>query len=120
MTRFESAEVDFGVAALVLGDGEEVVARNVYADIVEPAIEAVAEGIAQGCGCELEVRTVFEVAVGGIVSQTVGCKLFVHNGSEHILALRDRTYVGEICAGFVEDLLAEYAGEEEVEVPVLI
>ena len=46
-TGFESAKIDFRIAALVACNGEYVVCTYVEADVVEPAVETVAERIAQ-------------------------------------------------------------------------
>ncbi len=63
MARVKTAEVDFRVAAAILGDGENVVGRYVETDIVEPTVEAVAECISKCHACELEVAAVFEIAL---------------------------------------------------------
>ena len=46
---FEASETDFGVASGVAGEGEGVVHGHVKADVAEPSVEAIAEGISEGC-----------------------------------------------------------------------
>lgn len=56
----EAAQADFRIAAGILRDCEEIVARNVEAYVLKPAVEAVAEGVAERKGGELEVGAVLE------------------------------------------------------------
>ncbi len=63
MARVETSEIDFRIAAAILGDSEDIVGRHIEADIVEPAVEAASECISECHACELEVAAVFEIAL---------------------------------------------------------
>ena len=63
MTGSEAVEADLGIASFVVGDGENVVGRYINADIVEPAVEAVAESVTQGDGSELEIAAVLKITL---------------------------------------------------------
>ena len=47
MSGGKAPKADFRVTALILRDGEEVVARHVETDVLKPAVEAVAECISE-------------------------------------------------------------------------
>lgn len=51
----KTPKADFRVTALILRDGEEVVARHIEADVLKPAVEAVAECLSERKGGEFEV-----------------------------------------------------------------
>ena len=105
VSRFKSSEIDFRIATFIAGDRENVVGGYIDANVAEPAVEAVAECIAEShCG-ELEIAAVFEITVGRIVCKTIGGELLIAHGCEHVFTLRYCTDIGEVSAGFVEYLL---------------
>ena len=106
-SRFKTAEIDFGVDAFVLGDGEHIVDSSVEMHAVEPSVEAVAESVAQCQRRQTEVVAVLKIAVRRSLSAGVVDALFLCAVGEHVLSYSDVGHVAIVGAGAVENLVAE-------------